>query len=293
MHVARRGLQIGRKPLVVFDVAGAAQFRKIVLAFEFTEQIVRRLAEQIDEHVEAAPVRHAEDGLFDARLAALLHHVIEQRDQAIAALQREALLPDILAAQVSFQPFGRGHLPEDILFLINRKFSSDLRGLEVVLQPPALLRVRDMRKLGADRVHVNLRQRRENRAQRGAFGEFGRATASKELPLHVGVRQAEIRRLQYVPLGHLLHAQRIELGVQVAAIRIDLNEARDRTLLRAGLIGGGTVAAARAGPLGGARRHLIADRPMRHFTFGACREGGEVRSPGALDGGRVAQELFV
>jgi hypothetical protein len=37
MHVARSGLQVGGKSLVVLDVARAAKFGEIVLAFEFAE----------------------------------------------------------------------------------------------------------------------------------------------------------------------------------------------------------------------------------------------------------------
>ena len=47
-----------------------------------------------------------------------LDEVIEQRDQCIAALQREALLADVLGVQVALQPFGGGELPQNVAPLL-------------------------------------------------------------------------------------------------------------------------------------------------------------------------------
>ena len=69
VHVARGRLQIGRKALVILDVARAAQLGEVVVPLELVEQILRRLAEQIDQHIEPAAMRHADDGLLDAGLA--------------------------------------------------------------------------------------------------------------------------------------------------------------------------------------------------------------------------------
>ncbi len=53
----------------------------VVLAFEFVEQHRRRLAEHVHEHVEAAAMRHADDGFFDALLPTLLDEIVEQWNQ--------------------------------------------------------------------------------------------------------------------------------------------------------------------------------------------------------------------
>ena len=66
VHVAGRRLQVRRESLVILDVARAAQLLEVVLSLELAEQILRRLAEQIHQHVEAAAMRHADDDLFDA-----------------------------------------------------------------------------------------------------------------------------------------------------------------------------------------------------------------------------------
>ena len=60
-------------------------------------------------------MRHADDAFFDALCAALLDQIVEQRDQRVAAFEREALLADVLGVQVALEAFGRRQLPEDVL----------------------------------------------------------------------------------------------------------------------------------------------------------------------------------
>ena len=78
VHIARRGFQVGGESLVILHVARTAQFGEVVLALEFAEQILRRFAEQVHQHIEPAAMRHADDGFLDAGAAALLHQIVEQ-----------------------------------------------------------------------------------------------------------------------------------------------------------------------------------------------------------------------
>ena len=119
VHIAAGRAQIRREALVVLHVARALHVRGVVLAFEFVEQHRGRLAEQVHQHVEAATMRHADDALFDALLAATLDEVVQQRDQRVAAFERETLLADVLGVQVALEAFGRRELPEDVLLLVD------------------------------------------------------------------------------------------------------------------------------------------------------------------------------
>jgi len=58
-----------------------------VVAFELLEQHRRRLAEDVDQHVEPAPVRHADHDFLDAVGSCVQHGLVQQRDQAVAAFQ--------------------------------------------------------------------------------------------------------------------------------------------------------------------------------------------------------------
>ena len=63
-------------------------------------------------------MRHADDHFLDAGDAGVLDEVVQQRDEGIAALEREALLADVLGVQVALEPLGRGELPEDVALLL-------------------------------------------------------------------------------------------------------------------------------------------------------------------------------
>ena len=72
VHVAARGPQVGREALVVLHVARAlaACFRSY-LPSNSENSIRRRLAQQIDQHIQPAAVGHADDDFLDAGRAAL------------------------------------------------------------------------------------------------------------------------------------------------------------------------------------------------------------------------------
>ena len=91
-----------------------------MLAFEFVEQIGWHLAEGVDQHVEPAAVRHADDAFLHAHAAGALQQIVQQGNQAFAAFQREAFLPDIACMQVVFQPFGCGQPLENMALVFCR-----------------------------------------------------------------------------------------------------------------------------------------------------------------------------
>ncbi len=130
-------------------------FAEIVLALELAEQVLGRLAEQVHQDIETAPVRHADDGLLDPHLAAVLHQIVEQGNETVAALEREALLAHVLGVQVALQAFRGGQLPQNVLLLLGAESALHARHLETILQPQTLVGVRDMRKFRADGIGVD------------------------------------------------------------------------------------------------------------------------------------------
>src|SRR5262249_4153414 len=63
----------------------------------------RHLAEHVHQDVEPAAVRHADDDLLHTARAGALDQVVDARDEAFAALEREALLADVLGVQVALE----------------------------------------------------------------------------------------------------------------------------------------------------------------------------------------------
>ena len=171
VHVAAGRAQIRRKAFVVFDVAGAREVDGIVFAFKFREQHGGRLAEHIDQYVQASAMRHCDDKLFHALLPATLNDIIQQRNQCIAAFEREAFLPDILGMQVAFETFCGRELPQNVFALIGSETMLHAACLKLILQPQALLGIRNVSEFGADRAAINMGQLRNDVAQLGVIGD--------------------------------------------------------------------------------------------------------------------------
>ena len=95
----------------------------------------------------------------------LLDEVIQQRHERLAAFEREALLPDVLGVQVALEALGRRELPEDVAALLGAEAVLQPARLELVLQPQALVGVRHVRELGADRAGVDVLELRQDLAQ--------------------------------------------------------------------------------------------------------------------------------
>src|SRR3546814_9706392 len=91
---------------------GAVGGRMVELALELVEQLARRLAQGVDQHVEAAAMGHAQHRVLDSIGACAAQHHVQQRDQAVAAFQRETLLADVLGMPVASQALAGGEALE-------------------------------------------------------------------------------------------------------------------------------------------------------------------------------------
>ena len=161
---------------------------------------------------------------------AATHQVVEHRDQAVAAFQREALLADVLGVQVALQAFGRGEAVEHALLagIVQPAVASSL--FETAVDPVALLVVADVHELGADRAGVGLLQAGEQVAQLHALAGAG-VVAGIELGIQIGIAQAmkgepQIRRRHFPG-----QTQRIEVRGKVAARAVCSKQAQHAGLL--------------------------------------------------------------
>ena len=88
-------------------------------------------------------MRHADDHLLDALRPALLDGVLQQRDQRVAALEREALLADVLGVEIALEALGRGQMLEQCAALGG--VPARARAFDALDQPAALLEVAAVR----------------------------------------------------------------------------------------------------------------------------------------------------
>ena len=127
-------------------------------------------------------------------LTALLDQIVEQRNQRVAAFEREALLADVLGMQVALETFGGRELPQDVLALVDRDLALQAAEQELVLQPQALFGIRDMRELRADGAAVDVFELRDDVAQLQARREFAGTRAGEEFGVEIGVGESEVAR---------------------------------------------------------------------------------------------------
>ena len=106
---------------VVLHVAGAVRRLRVHVTLELVEDLLVRLADDVGQHVQPAAVGHADDDLVQVRLGGGLQHLVQQRDQRLAALQREALLADVLGLQEGLERLGRVEPVEHVLLLVRRR----------------------------------------------------------------------------------------------------------------------------------------------------------------------------
>ena len=233
MDIAARRAQVRREALVILDVAGAFRGVVLELAFELGEKHRGRLAEHIDQHVEPAAMRHADDDFLDARGPASLHDVVEQRDQCVAALEREPLLADILCVQIALESLCSRELPQEVQALVIREAVMKPSVLEAVLKPQALFARRNVRELRADAPGIDVPQLLQELRQLHLLVDAARAAAGVEVEIHVGFGEADVGRIEHARHWPLHEAERVDVRDQVAAVRVELDEARDGGLLLA------------------------------------------------------------
>jgi len=118
VHRAAGGRDVRENPLWYFTSPTAA---RTAPCFKLEEQVLRHLAQHVDQHVEPPAMRHADHHLLHAVAAGTLDQLVDRRDQALAALQREALLADVAGMQVALELLRLGELLQQALFLLGGK----------------------------------------------------------------------------------------------------------------------------------------------------------------------------
>ena len=106
LHVAGSTLGIGDD-----GVEGA-------LALELAEDLLVRHADDVDERVQAAAVRHAEHDLLSARVGGELDGLVEDRDGRVETLDGELLLAEERAPQEALEALDLRKAPEQLALLV-------------------------------------------------------------------------------------------------------------------------------------------------------------------------------
>jgi len=136
---------------VIFDIARVSRVAwPIVSTFKLGKQLMRRLAEHIDQHVNAATMSHADDHLANAVGACASHQFVHGRNEAVAAFQRKTFLADVLGVQVALDALGSGQLFQHPLTCCGIQTTAAAGALQSFIQPAPLWRIGNVHELGAD-----------------------------------------------------------------------------------------------------------------------------------------------
>ena len=212
MHVATWGREIRGEAHVVLHITGAPGFP--MLAGELVEQVLCAFAKHVDQHVEAAAVGHADDGLFAALLTGATDQLLEHGDHGVATFQREAFGSRELGAQIFLQPLGGGQALEETGLLFEGVAPLPFNGFETLLQPALLFRGGEVHVVGTYAAAVGLFQRGVQITKYHGLATDG-VGAHIEGGLHVCALQVVECGIQFGNGFTLPQAQRVQIGILV------------------------------------------------------------------------------
>ena len=206
--------------LVVLDVARALDRLGVEIPLELLEDLAVRLADDVGQHVEPAPVGHAHHDLGHARTGGGVEQRVEQDDGRLGPLEPEALLPDVAGVEEPFEDLGRVEPVEDVALLLH----VERAGLpfDVLLDPSLLLGVLNVHVLDAERPAVGVAQDVEDLVEGGdvAPGQAVRHELAGQVPDGQPVGQ----RVEFGVDVRRLGVERVEMGDEVAPHPVHVDE---------------------------------------------------------------------
>ena len=232
----------------------------------------------------------------------------------LAAVEAEALGAGVFDVEEFLEAFGLDQLVEDGALALDGEADLLVAAFDALLDPAFLRGVGDVHELDAERLAIGAAQDGDDLAHRREFE--AEHLVEENLAVEVGFREAVGARIELLLVRLLLNAERIELGVEMAAhaVGADQHQRVDRIARRLLHVGGGDFDALglRLGgdffaetllglrPLPVERRHQVAVRPQRPIRFlpgGAARaffdvgrrilQAGEELAPFGVDRSRV------
>lgn len=132
---------------------------------ELRENVVKRLAHDVREHVEAAAVGHAEDDALDAGIRCAVDELLHARNERLRALQPEALRRTVFVGEEVLERVRPGEaVQNDELAAL--AVGAGGGGLKPLTEPIAAVAVADVHVLVADAAESGGVVRRVRRGRR-------------------------------------------------------------------------------------------------------------------------------
>ncbi len=169
----------------------------------------------------------------DPELARLRHDRVQQRNERLATLEREPLLPHVLCVKELLERLRPDHALEEPNTLVAGQGRVVAHGLHALLQPLPRGLVGDVHVLDAEGAAVRLAKRRHQLAQGDSPQSF--EGAGIHHPVEIGLGEAEFLKLEQ-RMGTRISLERLEVGHQVSELAVGMDQ-----------VGGGRPAGGAAG----------------------------------------------
>ena len=284
---------------MVFDVARALHVVRLERrAAEFAEHRRERLAHDVDQRIEPAPVRHPDHHLDHAAPGRRVDHGVQRRDGDLGALQPEPLRADVALLAERLEAFRLGQLLQDRPLLARVIGADPRRALDPPLDPGLLVGVLDVHELHPDRPAIA-------RAHDGDDFVDGRRlppqdAVDEDRPVAVPGPEAVGGRVELRMRVRHLQPERVERRLQMAAHAVGADQhqrpqavgGRRPDLLRGRAGGGGGPPSRPSSAPAPAPRRCNAGRPGRarcvlQHAAGLVVQGGEQRGEALVDAAGV------
>ena len=177
---------------------------------------------------------HANDRRVHAVVGCLAQDGVDGGDDALGALEAEALLAHIAGAEERLEGLGGVQPVEDAQLLVTAE--DRLGALDLVADPALLRRVQDVRVVHAEGAAVGVAQQAQDLPQRQAVAAPGGGFeavgfAHLELPVEVPDGEPVARGVEILVQVGLVQGQGVQVGDEVAPVAVGGDEGVDLRLL--------------------------------------------------------------
>src|SRR5215472_14428783 len=181
-----------------------------------------RLGHHLRQNAEAAAMRHADDDLAHAERAAALDDLLQRRDHGFGAIEAEALGPGEFHVAEFFEALGFDQLVEDGALALAGKRDLLVRSLDALLDPAFLRGIGNVEEFDAKRLTIGPAQNGDDLAYGAKFEP--EHMVEKNRAVEVGLAEAVSARVELLLVLWRFEAERIEIGMEMAARPIGADE---------------------------------------------------------------------
>ena len=154
--------------------------------------------------------------------AAALDDLLKRRDHRFATVEPEALGAGEFQVAEFLEAFGFHELVEDRALAFAGEGDLLVRPLDALLNPALLRAVGDVQKLDAERLAISAAQDTDDLADGAEFET--EHLVEEDRPVEIGFAETVGPRVKFLLVVRRLQAERIEVGVEMAAGAIGANE---------------------------------------------------------------------